>query len=107
MNNVYDINNIYVSIELSRDTLYPSPPKLVREDVNYIIGTDDIYPTEEEWKEAIKILIRKMYYDKADNLSIDVHRINDFCAPPKEMTIDEVERELGYKVKIVDTKENI
>lgn len=107
MRDVYRVNNIYVSIKLNRDSIYPSVmSSLVREDVNYIIGAKDVCPTDEEWREAIKVLIRRMYYNKEHEFLVDVHKINDFCAPPKEMTLDDVESELGYKVKIVDAKEN-
>ena len=107
MRDVYCVDNIYISIKLNRNSIYPLVmPLLVRDDVNYIICAKDVCPTDEEWREAIKVLIRRMYYDNEHELIVDVHKINDFCAPPKEMTLDDVESELGYKVKIVDEKEN-
>ena len=38
-------------------------------------------------------------------LVLDINDRNKVLAPAKEMTIDEIEKELGYKIKIVKEEE--
>lgn len=46
-----------------------------------------------------------MAKDRIDGMTIDIDYRNECYAPTKEMTIAEIEKELGYKVKIVKDEE--
>ena len=61
-------------------------------------------PTEEEVSDAINILLAHLYYKRQSGTYVDVDVMND-KASQKEMTISEIEKELGHKVKILKEKE--
>ncbi len=61
--------------------------------------------SDEEIQHAIDVLITYIMQNQARTLEVDLDIRNREFAPPKEMTLEEVERELGYKIKII-TKEN-
>lgn len=61
-------------------------------------------PTEDEVSDAINILLAHLYYKRQSGTYADVDIMND-KASQKEMTISEIEKELGHKVKIVKEKE--
>lgn len=54
--------------------------------------------------DAINILLAHLYYKRQSGTYADVDIMND-KASQKEMTISEIEKELGHKVKIVKEKE--
>lgn len=97
-----------VSISVKLDTRDINHPFLTTYDVRYLIDKNynNDSPTEEEYNNAIKTLIKRMYYAGMTSILIDVEEFNRFFAPPKEMTVQEIEKELGYKVKIIGAKEN-
>ena len=39
-------------------------------------------------------------------LECDITNRNDILAPPKKMTKDEIEKELGYKIDIIGAEQN-
>lgn len=54
--------------------------------------------------DAIDGLIAGMYNKCIGEITIDIEGRNKLYAPPKEMTVEEIEEALGYKVKIVGEK---
>ena len=65
---------------------------------NVDISTDDI-------KNAIDLIITYMVRDKLGKIVIDIAEHDQSLVPPKEMTLKEIEKELGYKIKIVSKEE--
>lgn len=61
--------------------------------------------SEDDLQEAINKIIVYMAKDKIDGMTIDIDYRNECYAPTKEMIIAEIEKELGYKVKIVKDEE--
>lgn len=66
---------------------------------------DDEYPTEKSVTKAVSILMNYFYATDEVCRIVDVTELDRKFAPPKEMTVAEIEKELGYKVKIVKEKE--
>lgn len=61
--------------------------------------------TEEDVNEALHTII-SFYMDKGTNhLIIDLNKRNAYLAPAKEMTLDQIEKELGHKIKIINNEE--
>ena len=61
--------------------------------------------SEDDLQEAINKIIVYMAKDRIDGMTINIDHRNECYAPTKEMTIAEIEKKLGYKVKIVKDKE--
>ena len=62
--------------------------------------------TEDEWNEALNVMITYFAQKKLDNVIVNLGIRNRWFGDAKEMTIEEIEKELGHKVKIVKEKEN-
>ena len=60
--------------------------------------------TKEEFDEAITVIITKFMQDQLSEVEIFLKERNDAFAKRKEMSIKDIEKELGYKIKIVDNK---
>ena len=92
-----------------------SPHHLVRTPANLYPAIDPIHipniindigeVSEDKLQEAINTIIVYMAKDRIDGMTIDIDYRNECYAPTKEMTIAEIEKELGYKVKIVKDEE--
>lgn len=80
-------------------------PLEVEECKHILTMVDDEYPTEKSVTRAINILINYFYATDEVCRTIDITDLNRQLAPPTEMTVAEIEKELGYKVKIVKEKE--
>lgn len=79
---------------------------LEAEECKHILAmVDDEYPTEKSVARAINILINYFYATDEVCRTIGITELDRKFAPPKEMTVAEIEKELGYKVKIVKEKE--
>ena len=61
--------------------------------------------SEDDLQEAINKIIVYMAKDRIDRMTINIDHRNECYAPTKEMTIAEIEKKLGYKVKIVKDEE--
>ena len=46
-----------------------------------------------------------MYQERIHKFVVDIDERNRSLAPAKEMTLEEIEAELGHKVKIVNKKD--
>ena len=68
----------------------------------YIYLKHDI--TEDEFNKAIDTIITYFMQQKMYTMIVDLDDRNEHYMPTKEMTIDEIEKELGHKVKIVKKK---
>ena len=90
-----------------RDTSYKQYPALYDCDCFHIINNlkDQSVPSQEEFNHALDILIAFFVKDEISKMIIDIPRRNQSLAPEKEMTLEEIEEELGYKVKVVNKKE--
>lgn len=60
----------------------------------------------EEFENAIKVIAKMMEQMGSVNLAVDFASFNKAHAPAKEMTLEEIERALGHKVKIVNGGKN-
>lgn len=60
--------------------------------------------TEDEWNEALNTLITYFAQKELDNVIVNLGIRNRWFGDAKEMTIEEIEKELGHKVKIVKEK---
>lgn len=59
----------------------------------------------EDAVEAIDTLIAYYYQEKICRMIIDIGKRNESLEPAKEMTLEQIEKMLGHKVKIVSDKE--
>lgn len=62
--------------------------------------------SEDEFQEAINKIIVYMAKDHLEGTTIDLDYRNECYAPAKEMTITEIEKKLGHKIKIVKEQED-
>lgn len=60
--------------------------------------------TEECIIDLLDVLITRFAKNKSKCLYVNIDRRNRELEPVKEMTLEEIEKELGYKVKIVKEK---
>ena len=74
-------------------TLNDSDCKNIRKKVGSI--------TIEDVNHAMDVLVTKMYEDRVYTMELDINMREAEYAPARDMTIAEIEKELGYKVKIV------
>ena len=94
------IMRIEMTEAFSRDSTY-----LYADDCpNIIKKVNDIHGeiTEEDLTNAIDVLISAFIKRKVYSMVIDIDERDSECAPAKEMTLEEIEKKLGYKVKIVN-----
>ena len=74
--------------------------------------SDDEYPnlmldrevTDDEWNEALNTLITYFAQNDMHTIIVDLERRNTWYGDAREMTMEEVEQQLGYKIKIVKEK---
>ena len=57
-------------------------------------------------EKAIDTLINHIVTNGISHMIVDIDERNKALAPVKEMTFDDIEKELGYKIKIVKEKNN-
>lgn len=57
-------------------------------------------------EKAIDTLINHIVTNSISYMMVDIDGRNKALAPAKEMTFDDIEKELGYKIKIVKEKNN-
>ena len=55
---------------------------------------------------AISVLIKYFCDNKIDHMVADIGAKEKSLEPAKEMTMEDIEKELGYKIKIVKRKED-
>lgn len=86
-------------------------PLLESENDSSTINTDeyphlcvDYTPSDDEVEHALKIITTKLMKDGLNEIVIDLDEKNKELTPAKEMTISDIEKELGYKFKIVHRK---
>ena len=61
--------------------------------------------SREDCIKAVDTLITYCYQEEIHRMEIDIDERDQILAPVKEMTLEEIEKKLGYKVKIVSDKE--
>ena len=85
----------------------PNYPRLFSHEINNIINKFDGHKiTEDEIMDALDLISLYIYQERIHKIVVDIDERNKNLAPAsKEMTLEEIEKELGYKVKIV-SKEN-
>ena len=74
------------------------------EDYPYIYLDHKI--TDEDFEKALDVLITKFMQDGLYYVVVDLEERNESRTPVKEMTMEELEKALGCKVKIVKEKED-
>ena len=57
-------------------------------------------------EKAIDTLINHIVTNSISYMMVDIDGRNKALAPAKEMTFDDIEKELGYKIKIVKEKKS-
>ena len=84
----------------------PNYPRLFSHEINNIINKfDGRKITEDEAMDALDLISLYMYQEGIHKFVVDIDDRNSSLEPDKEMTLEEIEKELGHKVKIV-SKEN-
>ena len=61
--------------------------------------------SEEYITDLLDTLVTYFYENDLQSIVVDLEQRNRYLEPAKEMTLDEIEKKLGYKVKIVSDKE--
>ena len=85
----------------------PKHPRLFSHEIDNIINRFDGHKiTEDEIEYALDLISLYMYQKEIYKLVVDIDERNKILSPAKEMTIEEIEAELGHKVKIVNKKDN-
>ena len=84
----------------------PNYPRLFSHEINNIINKFDGHKiTEDEAMDALDLISLYICQEGICKVVVDIDERNRCLSPAKEMTIEEIEKELGHKVKIV-SKEN-
>ena len=84
----------------------PNYPRLFSHEIDNIINKFDGHKiTEDEIMDALDLISLYIYQERIHKIVMDIDERNSSLAPAKEMTLEEIEEKLGYKVKIV-SKEN-
>ena len=85
----------------------PNYPRLFSHEISNIINKfDGRKITEDEIMDALDLISLYIYQERIHKIVIDIDERNENLAPAsKEMTLEEIEAELGHKVKII-SKEN-
>lgn len=56
----------------------------------------------DEFEKALRVIMTKFMQDDIKRILIKLDEFDKGLAPAKEMTLDEIEKELGYKVKVIN-----
>ena len=84
----------------------PNYPRLFSHEIDNIINKFDGHKiTEDEIMDALDLITLYIYRERIHKIVVDIDERNRTLAPAKEMTLEEIEKELGHKVKIVNKKE--
>ena len=86
----------------------------LRSEVGTVRISEDEYPnlmldhkvTKEELNKAIDTIITHFAQKEVFSMIVYLKRRNDLYGPAREMTIEEIETELGCKIKIVKEKDD-
>ena len=70
------------------------------ENYPYLLEGDAV--CEQEAVEAMDTLIRYLYQNKKVQIIYDLEHRNKALAPVREMTMTEIEKALGYKIKLIN-----
>lgn len=95
--NEYDLMRNYNPF-VKRPELFPD------EICNIINKFDDKRVSNDEMLNALDVITMYLYQNNLYTIIIDIDERNKALEPTKEMTLEEIEKELGYKVKIVNEK---
>ena len=81
-------------------------PFIYNRDCQHIIDNlnRDTEITNDELNHALDIVTAYFVEHCINGLVLDINERNKILAPAKEMTIYEIEKELGYKIKIIKEK---
>lgn len=80
-------------------------PRLYSDEICNIINKfDDKRVSNDEMLNALDVITMYLYQNELYNLGLHIDERNKALEPTKEMTLEEIEKELGYKVKIVNEK---
>lgn len=84
----------------------PEHPRLFSHDIDNIINKfDGRKITKDEVMDALDLISLYIYQERIYKFVVDIDERNKILAPAKEMTLEEIEAELGHKVKIVRKEE--
>ena len=83
-------------------------PFIYDRDCQHIIDNlnRDTEITVEELNHALDVVTAYFAEHCINELVLDINKRNEMLAPAKEMTIEEIEEKLGYKIKIVKENKN-
>ena len=100
-------------MKTSNDFVEPDHLGLAFSECNNIISKIEKYfdgslgnISDKDFSDALDLIISYMYINKHSIYIIDIDERNKVNTQAKEMTLEEIERRLGHKVKIVSDKEN-
>ena len=61
--------------------------------------------TNDEMSDVLDTIVAFMVRQRSNKIVIDISERDEDLAPAKEMTLEEIEKKLGYKVKIVSKED--
>ena len=111
MNKIIEINLIDPNFDDSipySDLYYVTPPRRPRlfayeceNIVNSVFeGKNKI--TNDDMQNALDVIAAYFVQEKIEKVILDIDKRNQWLEPAKEMTIEDIERKLGYKIKIIN-----
>ena len=84
----------------------PNYPTLFSHEIDNIINKfDGRKITDDEVLDALDLISLYIYQERIHKIIVDIDERNRSLAPAKEMTLEEIEAELGHKAKIVNKKD--
>ena len=84
----------------------PNYPRLFSYEIDNIINKFDSHKiTKDEIIDALDLISLYMYQERIHKFVVDIDERNRCLAPDKEMTLEEIEAELGHKVKLVSKED--
>lgn len=91
-----------IRVTLTDGEIYHSMLTLNKEEYPYVFLDRDV--TADECIEAMQLIATYFMQNKVNHIILDLEERNDFLTPVKQMTLEEIEKELGYKINIVRKK---
>lgn len=85
----------------------PKSPRLFGFECENIMKKINKKISNDKIQDALDIITAYFVQKGIHKIVLDIDERNEALAPAKEMTLDEIERKLGYKIKIINNKERV
>lgn len=91
-----------IRVTLTDGHIYHSMLTLNKDEYPYVFLDRDV--TDDECINAMQLIATYFMQHEVNHIILDLEERNDALTPTKEMTIEEIEKQLGHKIKIVKKK---